>query len=273
MLSELYDRIGASYTATRRADPRIAAAIEAALGDARTVVNVGAGTGAYEPRDREVIAVEPSAVMRAQRLPGAAPAIEAHAEALPFADGSFDAAMAILSDHHWSDRCAGLRELRRVARLRAVVFTWDPARVAESWLVGDYLPSFRSLLRTPEGQREGPELERYFRELAACLGATRIEPVPIAHDCQDGFLHAFWRRPHAYLDPVVRANISVFAQLPAAEVQAGVDALHRDLETGRWHKRNAELLDLEELDLGYRLLVAEKGEARPGQHRPAGLIP
>ena len=141
-----YDAIGGSYTGTRAEDPRIAAAIHAALGDARTVLNVGAGAGAYEPRDREVTAVEPSAVMRAQRPPGAAPCVDARAEALPFPDGAFDAAMAVLSDHHWTDRAAGLRELRRVAR-RAVVFQWDPAYRDAFWLVRDHLPDFAAGMR------------------------------------------------------------------------------------------------------------------------------
>jgi SAM-dependent methyltransferase len=243
-VSALYDRIGRSYIATRGEDPRIAAAIHAALGDARTVLNVGAGAGAYEPRDREVTAVEPSAVMRAQRPPGAAPCIDARAEWLPFGDGSFDAAMAVLSDHHWSDRLAGLRELRRVGR-RAVVFQWDPAFVDAFWLTREYLPSF------------APALEDTFGAARNALGATREVVVPIPHDCRDGFLMAYWRRPEAYLDPTVRANISVFSLLPAAEVDAMVTALRADLVSGAWERRHADLLALDEIDLGYRLLIAE----------------
>jgi SAM-dependent methyltransferase len=243
-VTALYDRIGRSYVATRAEDPRIAAAIHAALGDARTVLNVGAGAGAYEPRDRHVTAVEPSAVMRAQRPPDAAPCIDARAEALPFADGTFDASMAVLSDHHWSDRLAGLRELRRVGR-RAVVFQWDPAYVDAFWLARDYLPSF------------GRGLEGSFAAAKAALGATRAEVVPIPHDCRDGFLMAYWRRPEAYLDPAVRANISVFALLPPAEVDAMVAALRADLRSGAWERRNADLLARDEHDFGYRVLVAE----------------
>ena len=239
-----YDRIGRSYDATRGEDPRIAAQIWAALGDAETVLNVGAGTGHYEPRDRAVTAVEPSAVMRAQRPPGAAPCIDARAEALPFGDGEFDAAMAVLSDHHWSDRLAGLRELRRVAR-RAVVFQWDPAYVGAFWLARDYLPSFA---RADDGR---------FEAAKAALGATRDIVVPIPHDCRDGFLMAYWRRPEAYLDATVRANISVFSLLPPAEVEAMVAALRDDLASGAWRTRNAELVGQDEHDFGYRLLVAE----------------
>jgi SAM-dependent methyltransferase len=243
-MSALYDRIGRSYVATRGEDPRIAAAIQAALGDARTVLNVGAGAGAYEPRDRDVTAVEPSAVMRAQRPPGAARCVDARAEALPFGDGAFDAAMAVLSDHHWSDRLAGLRELRRVGR-RAVVFQWDPAFVDAFWLTREYLPSFK------RGLHGG------FADARAALGATREVVVPIPHDCRDGFLMAYWRRPEAYLDPTVRANISVFSLLPADEVDAMVAALRADLSSGAWERRHADLLASDELDLGYRILIAE----------------
>ncbi len=243
-MSALYDRIGRSYVATRAEDPRIAAAIHAELADARTVLNVGAGSGSYEPRDREVCAIEPSAVMRAQRPPGAAPCIDARAEALPFADGSFDATMAVLSDHHWEDRLAGLREMRRVGR-RAVVFQWDPRFAGAFWLTRDYLPSF------PGSQRVS------LAETEAALGAVRAVSVPIPHDCRDGFLMAYWRRPEAYLDPEVRANISVFSILPPDEVEAMIATLRGDLESGAWERRNAALLDLDAFDFGYRVLVAE----------------
>jgi Methyltransferase domain len=213
------------------------------------VVNVGAGTGSYEPADREVVAVEPSEAMIAQRPAGAAPVVRAHAEALPFADGSFDAAMAVLTDHHWGDRCAGLRELRRVAR-RAVVLTFDPAFTDAFWLVAEYLPGFHEL--------PGMTVD----ELAACLGGADIVPVPIPADCTDGFLGAFWRRPEAYLDPRVRAGISVFARVPPGEVDACVRALRADLESGAWRERHADLLGLDELDLGYRLLVSPPAAAR-----------
>jgi SAM-dependent methyltransferase len=247
--AELYDRIGPGYTTTRRADPRLAAAIHAALGDARTVVNVGAGAGSYEPAGRDVLAVEPSEAMIAQRPAGAAPVVRAHAEALPFADDSFDAALAVLTDHHWADRCAGLRELRRVARC-AVVFTFDPAYADAFWLVREYLPAFRAL--------PGMSIE----ELSACLGGAASVPVPVPADCRDGFFGAFWRRPEAYLDPRVRAGISVFALVPAADVDASVRALRADLESGAWHERHADLLALDELDLGYRLLVWPPAAAR-----------
>src|ERR1700746_1788919 len=165
--TQLYDTIGATYTVTRCTEPRIAARIWVALGDARTVLNVGAGTGSYEPADRKVTAVEPSATLRAQRPAGSARCVGAAAEQLPFADQSFDAAMAVLSDHHWSDPIAGLREMRRVAR-RVVVFQWDNHLPARFWLVRDYLPEFAALARS------GPTL----RERAQAIGA-RMQTVPI----------------------------------------------------------------------------------------------
>jgi SAM-dependent methyltransferase len=241
----LYDSIGKGYTAVRREDPRIAARIRAALGDARSVLNVGAGTGAYEPPDLDVVAVEPSEVMIAQRPEGAAPVVRAHAEALPFGDDSFDAAMAVLSDHHWDDHERGLAELRRVAR-RVVLFTWDPATSRDTWVVSEYFPCFEDLI--PAGYELGMTLER--------LGGGRIEPVPIPHDCLDGFYHAYWRRPEAYLDPRVRAGISVFALMDPACRDEGLARLASDLDSGAWHRRHADLLELEELDGGYRLIVA-----------------
>src|SRR5215208_3122042 len=242
-----YDTLGVGYAAVRQEDPRLAARIRAALGDARSVLNVGAGAGAYEPGDLDVTAVEPSAVMRSQRPPGAAPVLDAVAEQLPFADDSFDAAMAVLSDHHWHDHAGGLAEMRRVARRRVVLFTWEPSTLRDSWLVRDYIPGFARLV--PRGYT----LER----ILTLLGEGRIEPVPIPHDCRDGFLHAYWRRPRAYLDPRVRAGISVFRLLDPEEVTQAVERLAADLDSGEWERRNGALLELEELDLGYRIVVTE----------------
>jgi SAM-dependent methyltransferase len=240
-----YDAIGRTYTATRATDPRIAARIWSALGDARTVVNVGAGTGNYEPPDREVTAVEPSAVMIAQRAPEAAPAVQATAEDLPFADDSFDAAMAVLTLHHWSDWRSGCAELRRVARDRVVVFSWDPTYRGRMWLSAEY---FETL--SWQDVTDFPSLA----EQAAALDAD-VEVVPIPWDCRDGFFSAFWRRPDAYLDPVVRAGISTMARRED-ELAEGLARLRADIESGEWARRHADLLELEELDLGYRLLIA-----------------
>jgi SAM-dependent methyltransferase len=242
--AQLYDVIGAAYTVTRRTEPRIAAQLWAALGDARTVLNVGAGTGSYEPPDRDVTAVEPSALMRAQRPAGAAPSVAAAAESLPFEDQSFDAAMAVSTVHHWPDPIAGLREMRRVAR-RVVVFTNDFSDPDRFWLNRDYLPEFADLLA---GR---PSLT----ELAGAIGA-RAEPVVIPWDCVDGFYEAYWRRPEAYLDEHVRRGISIWARVGPDAEQRAVRGLRDDLASGRWAERNRDLVDLEAAELGLRLLIA-----------------
>jgi len=255
----LYDRIGRTYATTRHADPRIAAAIVHALGDAHTVLNVGAGAGNYEPRDREVVALEPSPVMIAQRPPDAAPVVQGRAEALPFEDDSFDAVMSVLSDHHWSDRRRGFAELRRVARRRIVLFNADPGQAREFWLTNEYLPEFRELIppryRTPGAWKD---------EFRAVLGEVELTPIPIPHDCRDGFYGAYWRRPEAYLDPGVRAGISVFAQVSSAAVDRAIDALGADLDTGRWQERHRELVSLDELHLGFYVITAEATQDRRG---------
>jgi SAM-dependent methyltransferase len=242
--AQLYDTIGATYTVTRRTEPRIAEQIWAALGDARTVLNVGAGTGSYEPPDRDVTAVEPSAVMRAQRPAGAARCVAATAESLPFEDQSFDAAMAFATVHHWQDPIAGLREMRRVAR-RVVVFTYDASDPDRFWLNRDYLPEFANLLA---GR---PSLT----ELASAIGA-RMEPVLIPWDCADGFFEAYWRRPEAYLDDHVRRGVSVWARVGPEPEQRAVRSLRHDLVSGRWAERNRDLVALDAAELGLRLLVA-----------------
>lgn len=241
---QLYDTIGASYLATRRTEPRIAVRIWAALGGARTVLNVGAGTASYEPPDRDVTAVEPSAVMRAQRPANAALCLAATADSLPFADQSFDAAMAVLSDHHWPDPIAGLREMRRVAR-RVVVFNFDAEHAGEFWLTRDYLPEFAQLaVGHPT-----------MTQRAEAIGA-RLEPVPVPWDCADGFFHAYWRRPEQYLRLEVRRGISVFTVIGAQAEQRVVHDLSLDLASGRWAARNRDITGLAEAELGARLLIA-----------------
>lgn len=244
--TELYDTIGATYTVTRRTEPRIAAQVWSALGDARTVLNVGAGTGSYEPAHRDVTAVEPSALMRAQRPAGAAPCVAAAAENLPFKDQSFDAAMAVATIHHWRDPIAGLREMRRVAR-RVVVFTHDTSDAGwlrRFWLTRDYLPEAADLV---VGRPS-------VTDLAGAIGA-RAEPVLIPWDCGDGFFEAYWRRPEAYLDESVRRGVSVWARVGPDAEQRAVRGLRDDLASGRWAERNRDLLDLDAAELGLRLLV------------------
>ncbi|MFI6290927.1 MerR family transcriptional regulator [Nonomuraea sp. NPDC050790] len=245
--ARLYEVIGGAYPATRRTDPRIAAQIWEALGEARTVLNVGAGTGSYEPAGREVTAVEPSAVMRGQRPAGAAPCVAAAAESLPFDDGSFDVAMAVSTVHHWADPMAGLREMRRVAR-RVVVLTFDtdePGWQDRFWLTRDYLPEFGSVLAG------FPSLTR----MAGAIGA-RAEPVPIPWDCADGLFEAYWRRPEAYLEEHVRRAMSVWTRVGARAERRAVRELAGDLGSGRWAERNGGLTGLDATDLGLRLLVA-----------------
>jgi SAM-dependent methyltransferase len=240
-----YDAIGRGYASKRVPDARVAARIWAALGDAHRICNVGAGAGSYEPTDREVIAVEPSLAMIAQRGEGQR-VVRASAEALPFADGAFDAALAILTVHHWQDVAAGIAELRRIAKLR-VLFTFDPARQSDFWLVRDYFPEIQALELA-----RAPRIET----LVELLGGAEVISVPIPWDCTDGFQAAYWRRPERYLDPQVRASISTLALLPQPLVNRAIARLAEDLASGRWAARNAELLEQSEMDYAYRLLVS-----------------
>jgi SAM-dependent methyltransferase len=245
-MSQLYDTIGEHYRSYRRPDSRIARAIDRALGRAQAVVNVGAGTGSYEPRDRHVVAVEPSREMIRHRDAAAADVIQASATDLPFRDDTFDAGLAVLTVHHWPDRSRGLREMRRVCRGPVVILTWDP-EWSGFWLVDDYLPNLVAIDR--------PIFPR-IDTLRDLIGEVEVRPLPIPHDCVDGFLGAYWRRPEAYLDPGVRSAISTFAKLK--DVESGLARLRRDLDDGTWTRRHGDLLRQTELDLGYRLVVASR---------------
>jgi hypothetical protein len=231
----------------------VAAQIGAALGPARSVLNVGAGAGSYEPRRDgcpvvAVVAVEPSLAMLAQRQPGAAPAVRGVAEHLPFADAAFGAAMAALTVHHWTDPAGGLGELQRVAPGRQAVLTWDPDVVARSfWFTRDYLP------QALEDERDRGLWT--VDAIAAALAPVRVEAVPVPWDCTDGFFGAYWRRPQAYLLPVVRNSISALALLDQDLVDDAVRRLAADLGSGRWQERYADLTALDSVDLGYRLVV------------------
>jgi SAM-dependent methyltransferase len=245
-----YDRTGIGYSQVRRGDPRIAAFVECGLGDARTVVNVGAGAGSHEPAEREVTAVEPSRRMIEQRPVGAAPVIQASAEELPFADDSFDAAMAMITVHHWADLEAGVGEMARVARDRVVILSFDPAPLSDFWLV-DYFPSAFDI---------HAEFMPPIEELARLLGGATVEVVPLPRLCADGFFIALWDRPELHLDPEVRRGSTVWHEMEPEQIAHGLAALGADLESGRWDERHGHLRErTEELDLGLRLLVAELG--------------
>jgi SAM-dependent methyltransferase len=242
----LYESIGRTYATTRQEDPRVAAAVHRALGDAATLVNVGAGGGSYEPADRTVVAVDPSPTMLAQRSGRSPLVVRAAAEALPFPDGSFDAALAVLTAHHWSDRAAGLREMRRVSR-RQVVFFFEPLATHGFWAL-DYFPEAVELPteRTAPGEAD----------LRAELRVREVLPVLVPADCRDGFGVAFWARPEAYLDPVVQAGMSWLALLPDEVRRRGSEHLRRDLESGEWDRRLGHLRTQATYDGGYRLAVA-----------------
>ena len=239
-----YDTIGLNYANLRQPDPRIQAAIDHALGPAKTVLNVGAGAGSYEPANRDVTAVEPSEEMIRQRPANAAPVSRGTAEELPFEDKSFDASMAVLTVHHWSDQAKGLREMRRVTRGPVVLLTYDPSFLG-FWLA-DYVPQLIDL-----DERRMPRLAVY----KACLGSVSITDVPIPQDCSDGFLCAYWRRPFAYLDPEVRKAMSSFWLI--GDVSVAMARLEADLNDGSWAKRYGDLEELDACDLGYRLVVSQ----------------
>jgi SAM-dependent methyltransferase len=237
-----YDTIGVNYAQLRRPDPRIARTIHDALGPARTVLNVGAGTGSYEPRDRQVTAVEPSIEMIRKRAPTAAEAVQGTANTLPFDDKSFDASMAILTIHHWPDKAAGLAEMRRVTCGRIVLLTFDPSH--RPWQT-DYFPQLAAL-----DDQQMPAMAEY----EAWLGSVAVTPVLVPHDCSDGFLYAYWRRPWAYLDPDIRSGSSSFWAI--GDIEVGLAKLRRDLENGAWERRYGALLGLDTYDAGYRLVSA-----------------
>ncbi len=253
-MNHLYDTIGHGYSSLRQPDIRIENALIKALGATRSVVNVGAGAGSYEPHDRLVLAVELSLTMIRQRSINAAPAVQASSVQLPFPDHSFDASLAILTIHHWNNITEGLKELRRVARDRVVILTWDPTPY-EFWLL-DYFPEVFDI-----DQKIFPTQQR----LESALGSLKVTAVEIPHDCTDGFFGAYWRRPEQYLQDHVRLAISTFSKIK--NVDGGLAQLKRDLDSGEWEKRYGHILRLQELDLGYRLVVAtdlrSKGHSKP----------
>lgn len=239
-----YDTIGVNYSDLRIPDSRIEATIRQALGSAKTVLNVGAGAGSYEPADRQVIAIEPSIELIRQRRAAAAAVVQGHAENLPFDDNSFEASMAVLTIHHWADQEKGLKEMRRVTRERVVLLTFDPSHRG-SWLT-DYIPELVAL-----DERQMPKMTEYEK----WLGPVEISAVPVPHDCTDGFLYAYWWRPLSYLDPRIRSGMSSFWKID--KVAEGLRRLKSDLDTGNWEQRYSKLRDLVELDVGYRLVTTK----------------
>ena len=242
-MDTLYDTIGLNYANLRKPDFRIAQRIETALGDAQTVLNVGAGAGSYEPADRQVTAIEPSVEMIQQRSNSTATVIRGSAEDLPYADKTFDASMAVLTIHHWSDQEKGVMEMQRVTRGKVVFVTYDPS-FRGFWLA-DYFPALVTL-----DEAQMPPIANYKK----WLGSVEISPVLIPHDCSDGFLAGYWRRPSAYLDARVRAAMSSFWALN--DICEGLRKLEADLNSGVWEQRYSDLLSLDELDCGYRLVEA-----------------
>ena len=245
MTAQRYDTIGRGYTRFRRPDPRIAAQIWSAIGDAARIVNVGAGTGSYEDATRNVVAVEPSAVMVGQRGPSGAPVVRGAAEHLPFPDRSFDVAMASMTVHHWLDLRAGLAEMCRVAD-RQVIFTFDPSMHDALWVFTEYVPA-------SVGFADSAPLE----EVIDGLGPCRVEVVLTPADCTDGFASAYWRRPEQYLSPSLRANISVLARLDPTDVEPGMAQLARDLDSGAWQDGIPTCSRRESIDAGLRLVISE----------------
>jgi SAM-dependent methyltransferase len=242
-----YERHGRTYARHRRPDPRIAERIHAALGDARTVLNVGAGAGSYEPTDRWVLAVEPSATMRAQRSADAAPAICAHAEALPFDDDAVDATMACVTIHHWEPPDVGLAELRRVSRGPVVIFTFEL----------DELPPWQLDFLAEGVAIERPRFPAIDHVVDALGGRTRVERIPTPGDCVDGFFEAFWRRPEALLDPSVRGAQSMWAMLDPGVEERIVARLSVALESGAWDAEHGHLRQQESYDGALRLVISE----------------
>ena len=243
----LYEDIGRSYARTRREDPRIAAEIAACLGVSRTIVNVGAGTGSYEPRDRLVVAVEPSPEMVRQRRGRTRRVVQAVAEALPFPDAAFDVGMAVLTIHHWTEPESGLRELRRVARRQAVFF-FEPLRTHDFWAL-DYFPE---ALDVPSEQRAPGE-----DVLRRALRVREVRPLLVPRDCTDGFGAAFWARPEAYLDPEVQAGMSWLALISPEARKRGTARLAAALSSGAWDQRHGHLRHRSTYDGGYRIALAD----------------
>jgi len=240
-----YDRIGQVYAQHRKPDPRWSEQIHAALGDAERIINVGAGTGNYEPTNRQVVAVEPSAVMIAQRPAG--PVVQGVAEALPVPDQTFDAAMGLLTAHHWSDVAAGLNEMARVAK-HQILMIFEPEISHQFWLL-DYFPSGRHSSTEVNAPTEA--------SLRQHCNVIDVQVMAVPAGCTDGVAAAHWDRPERYLDAGVQASISLLAMLPEDVRAAGTARLSRDLESGAWDAKHGHLRAVDAHDFGYRLVTSE----------------
>lgn len=241
-----YGLIGRGYANYHQPEFRFADAILAALGDANTILNVGAGAGSYEPRDRDVTAVEPSASMRAQRPMDLAQAVDAIAENLPFADQVFDASMATFTVHQWHDLAAGLREMRRVTRGPTVIMTCDPAALDRFWLM-DYAPEVIAV-----EARRYPPIEQIVRLLGE---PCEVRELPIPLDCTDGFGEAYYGRPERLLDPGARLANSAWSFVDPAVAFRAVEALRIDLERGAWDARYGHLRTQRAFNGSLRLVI------------------
>lgn len=244
-MKPIYDDIGINYSVMRCTDPKIMAQLSVELEGATRIVNIGAGTGSYEPEDLPLVAVEPSSEMIAQRKVGSHPVKQASAELLPFEDNSFSHAMTILSMHHWADRPRGFSEINRVATEKFVAISWNP-HAEPFWLTRDYFPEIHEM-----DKAIFPDLD----ELTQFFDDVQIRPLPIPEDCEDGFFAAFWKRPFAYLRPEVRQATSPFSKVKNPE--SGLQKLKDDLESGAWAEKNQAILQLPALDVGYVLITAK----------------
>ncbi|MEJ2743690.1 MAG: class I SAM-dependent methyltransferase [Gammaproteobacteria bacterium] len=242
-MKAIYDGIGEEYSIGRRTDPTIALFLDRFLSDSNSILNVGAGTGSYEPSNKNLVAVEPSTKMISQRADQAYPVKQAFAENLPFDDASFTHSMTILSMHHWLDRAAAFREIKRVTAKRFVALTWNPDS-KPYWLTRDYFPEIYEIDRS---------IFPSTSELSDTFPGMKYYPLEIPADCIDGFTAAYWARPVAYLDSVVRSGMSTFFKIN--NLEQGLTALRNDLKSGAWHSRNGYLLELKRLDVGYVVAV------------------
>lgn len=243
-----YDEHGKGYSGYRQTDPRIAAYVSQALNSAETVLNVGAGAGSYEPADRYVAAVEPSEVMRRQReKSNKAPAVIGSAESLPFDDNAFDAVMAMVTIHHWGDMEKGLCELRRVARDRVVVLTFDPHALDSFWNV-HYFPA------VVEAERHRyPTLDF----ITHCLGKKNvIQAIPVPFDCTDGFQEAFYGRPEAFLNKDIRSAQSAWGFISDELEEHYVKNFAAELKSGAWDEKYGELRKTKTFTGALRLITA-----------------